>query len=319
MAVYTDVGFDDLKVVLADYDVGIPQSFKGIAEGIENSNFLLQTERGKYILTLYEKRVDSADLPFFLGLLEYLSGRGIACPLPVRSRDGRQSIRVKGRRAALLTFLDGLSLDQPRVEHCAAAGAALADLHNAARGFPVARKNNFSLEGWQRIADAIIARADRVQDGLAVLIETTLASLDADWPMDLPIGIIHADLFPDNVLFLRDRVSGLIDFYFACTDLLAYDVAVMLNAWCFDPGACFNRARAQSLIAAYEKTRTLTQREISALPVLARGAALRFLLTRLQDWIDRDPAARVPAKDPLEFASRLRFHANIDTPAEYGL
>jgi len=318
MAVYTPIAFDDLGALLADYDIGTPRTFKGIAEGVENSNYLLQTDRGTYILTLYEKRVRAEDLPFFLGLLEHLATRGIACPLPVRSRSGAQSTTLENRSAALLTFLDGVSLSRPRAGHCAAAGAALAALHKAGADFAPRRANSLSLPAWRRLAKALMPRADAIEYGLAELIASNLSALEETWPGDLPVGIVHADLFPDNVLFMEGKVSGLIDFYFACDDFYAYDLAVMLNAWCFEAGARFSRAKAQSLIAAYAKSRRLSAREITALPVLARGAALRFLLTRVQDWLDHDSAALVRPKDPLEFASRLRFHAQVASASEYG-
>jgi homoserine kinase type II len=319
MAVYTDIAFDDLGAMLADYDVGGPRTFKGIAEGVENSNYLLQTDRGTFILTLYEKRVSANDLPFFLGLLEHLAKKGIACPLPLRTREGAQSTVLKERPAALLTFLDGLSLSRPRASHCAAAGRALAAVHCASADFAMRRANSLSLTGWRRIARSIGARADGVEAGLAELIADNLAALEDSWPDDLPTGVIHADLFPDNVLFMDGNVSGLIDFYFACDDFYAYDLAVMISAWCFDAGGRFSRARSQSLIAAYAKERPLSAREIAALPILARGAALRFLLTRLQDWLEHDANAVVRPKDPREFAHYLRFHAQVQSAAEYGV
>lgn len=319
MAVYTDIAFDDLGTVLSEYDIGVPRSFKGIAEGVENSNFLLRTDRGTFILTLYEKRVSGEDLPFFLGLLEHLSGRGVACPLPLRTRQGAQWMNLKSRPAALLTFLDGVSLSRPRAGHCAAAGAALAALHQASADFAPRRTNTLALAGWRRLVKVTSARADTVEDGLAELIQSSLGALEETWPADLPTGIIHADLFPDNVLFLDGRVSGLIDFYFACDDFYAYDLAVMLNAWCFEANGRFSRAKAQSLIGAYSRLRVLSAREMAALPVLARGAALRFLLTRLQDWLEYDPAMRVRPKDPREFAARLRFHAAVGSASEYGV
>lgn len=318
MAVYTDIAFDDLGAILAEYDIGAPKSFKGIAEGVENSNFLLTTDHGSYILTLYEKRVRAGDLPFFLGLLEHLANHGIACPLPVRTKSGGQSTTLRSRPAALLTFLDGVSLSRPRAGHCAAAAEALAALHHASADFAPRRANSLSLPGWRRLAKATASRADSVEDGLAELIASNLAILDEVWPNDLPTGTIHADLFPDNVLFMDGKVSGLIDFYFACDDFYAYDLAVMLNAWCFEHGGRFSRAKAQSLIAGYQKSRTLSAQEVAALPVLARGAALRFLLTRLQDWLEHDPSMLVRPKDPREFANRLRFHAQATSAAEYG-
>jgi homoserine kinase type II len=314
MAVYTDVSFEELEVFLADYDAGTPLSFKGIAEGVENSNFFLRTDRGTFILTLYEKRVREADLPFFLGLMDHLSSRGIACPLPLRRRDGTQWTNLNGRPATLLTYLNGVSLRQPTPEHCASAGRKLAALHEAGAGFPLTRPNALSIDGWRQMAAALVPRADEVEPGLGALIETTLENLH--WPHPLPSGVIHADLFPDNVLFMDGRVSGLIDFYFACNDAFAYDLAVMLNAWCFDDTGHYDRARGAALLKAY---RALTAAERDALPVLARGAALRFLLTRLHDALHRDPHALVRPKDPRDFARRLRFHLGVRHASDYGL
>src|SRR5690242_3490708 len=242
MAVYTDVSFEDLEKLLTGYDIGSPRSFKGIAEGVENSNFHLQTDRGGYILTLYEKRVSASDLPFFLGLMEHLAARGIACPQPVRSRSGENWIELNGRPAALLTFLDGVSLRKPDVGHCIMAGEALAKLHAAGADFGLSRPNALSVAGWEKLAADTCAKADTVQNGLAELIRSTLDEMK-NWPRDLPSGVIHADLFPDNVLFMDGRISGLIDFYFACNDALAYDIAVMLNAWCFEQDGSYNMTK----------------------------------------------------------------------------
>jgi len=316
MAVYTDVSFEDLERFLEAYEVGLPLSFKGIAEGVENSNFFLRSEAGAFILTLYEKRVRAQDLPFFLGLMEHLSSRGIACPLPVRREDGALFGRLNGRPATLLTFLDGVSLRNPESRHCAAAGHALAALHDAGRDFALTRPNALGFEGWRELAAKVVDRADEVETGLRALIESALA---LDWPLGLPSGIIHADLFPDNVLLMGDQVSGVIDFYFACNDAFAYDLAVMLNAWCFDADGAFDKARAEALFGTYRKQRALMPQEIAAMPVLARGAALRFLLTRLYDLLHHDPSALVRPKDPRDFARRLRFHLRVANPSEYGL
>jgi homoserine kinase type II len=318
MAVYTDVSFEDLEALLSRYDIGSPRSFKGIAEGVENSNFHLQTDRGGYILTLYEKRVSVGDLPFFLGLLEHLAARGIACPQPVRDKSGAQWMTLNGKPAALLTFLDGVSLRRPDVTHCAAAGEALARLHAAGGDFAITRANSLGPSGWVKLAADTKARADTVQAGLAALIEASLEDF-ADWPRGLPAGVIHADLFPDNVLFVDGKVSGLIDFYFACDDALAYDIAVMLNAWCFEIDGAFNITKSKALLAAYRQQRELTPDEIAALPMLARGAALRFLLTRLYDWLNPDPTALVRPKDPRDYVRRLRFHRQVRNASEYGL
>ena len=319
MAVYTDVSFEDLEALLTNYDIGEPVSFKGIAEGVENSNFYLLTDRGAYILTLYEKRVHEDDLPFFLGLMDHLAARGIACPVPVHRKDGARATDLNGRPAAILTFLEGVSLRRPGTAHCTEAGAALAKLHGASVDFPMTRENSLGLAGWRALAQYTTNDADRVQPGLRDLIEGSLSRLDAKWPAGLPSGVIHADLFPDNVLFMHDKVSGVIDFYFACNDAYAYDLAVMLNAWCFEIDGAFNITKSHSLIAGYCRARALSDAEMASLPLLCTGAALRFLLTRLYDWLNHDTTALVRPKDPREFARRLRFHLAVKSPQEYGL
>jgi homoserine kinase type II len=318
MAVYTDVTFEDLETFLVAYDIGAPLSFKGIAEGVENSNFYLQTDRGAFILTLYEKRVRHDDLPFFLGLMEHLAMRGIACPEPVRRQDGAQWSMLKGRQAAILSFLNGISLRRPEPVHCQAVGGALARLHEATAGFAQVRPNALGPAGWRELANTTSGHADDVQPDLRALIGNTLADLERDWPRHLPGGVIHADLFPDNVLFMGENVSGLIDFYFACNDMPAYDLAITLGSWCFETDGSFNVTKARALIAGYRAQRPLNDAEIGAMPLLMRGAALRFLLTRLYDWLNPDPAALVRPKDPREYARRLRFHLGVKHAGEYG-
>jgi homoserine kinase type II len=251
--------------------------------------------------------------------MEHLAGRGLSCPQPVRSRSGAQSFTLKGRSGAILTFLTGVSLRKPEAVHCAAAGRALAQLHDAGQGFTLTRANALGPGGWRELADATRARAEAVERNLGELIATALADLERDWPRDLPAGVIHADLFPDNVLFMQENVSGLIDFYFACNDMYAYDLAVTLNSWCFEADGAYNVTKGRALIAAYRSVRTLTPEEEIALPILMRGAALRFLLTRLYDWLNPDPNALVRPKDPREYAKRLRFHLKVKQAGEYGL
>ena len=318
MAVYTDVGDAELGDFLKAYDLGALLSFKGIAEGVENSNFLLRTEAGNFILTLYEKRVAEADLPFFLALMEHLAKRGISCPLPVKGRDGQALRQIAGRSAVIISFLEGLWVRRPQVFHCAALGRALAEMHAAGRDFSLTRRNALSLDGWRSLAQTTQERADSVEQGLAAAIEMELEFLAARWPDDLPSGVIHADLFPDNVFFLGDRLSGLIDFYFACNDLLAYDLAICLNAWCFEADRTFNVTKGRALIGAYADVRALSAAERDALPVLARGAALRFLLTRLHDWLTVPTGAMVTPKDPIEYLRKLRFHQKVTSAADYG-
>jgi homoserine kinase type II len=319
MAVYTDVYDEDLTEFLARYDVGSLASVKGIAEGVENSNFLLTTSTGQFILTLYEKRVSPEDLPFFLGLMEHLAEQAIPCPTPIRDRTGRALQQLAGRPAALISFLQGYSVRRPRVEHCALLGPALAQLHLAGGSFALHRDNALSIEGWRKLTADTAARADEVAGGLAEEIAQELAFLEKAWPSDLPGGVIHADLFPDNVFFLGGAISGLIDFYFACNDLFAYDLAICLNAWCFEEPNAINVTKARALLRSYAGRRPLSEAEIRALPILARGAALRFLLTRLYDWFHTDEGALVKPKDPLEYRRKLRFHKGVGSVGDYGL
>jgi homoserine kinase type II len=319
MAVYTDVSAEDLAAFLAGYDLGELLSYKGIAEGVENSNFLVHTSGGYFILTLYEKRVAAGDLPFFLGLMEHLSDRGLTCPQPVKNRAGGALGQVAGRPAAMVTFLEGMWIRRPSTWHCVALGEALAKLHLAGAEFPLQRPNALSVDGWRRLYDHSAERANAVQPDLKAFLAAELAHLEKAWPRDLPQGVIHADLFPDNVFFLADRLSGLIDFYFACTDTLAYDVAICLNAWCFEPDRSYNITKGRGLLQGYEKLRPLTKVEREALPVLCRGAALRFLLTRLVDWLNVPPGALVKPKDPMEYFRKLRFHQAVGSVQDYGL
>ncbi len=319
MAVYTDVAAEDLAAFLARYDIGELLAYKGIAEGVENSNFLVHTSRGYFILTLYERRVAAKDLPFFLALMEHLHSRGITCPQPVKDKNGEVLGQVAGRPAAVITFLDGMWIRRPSAGHCAALGEALAKLHLAGLDFGGKRANALSVEGWRPLYENCCGRANEVQRDLKESLLAELAHLERAWPRSLPQGVIHADLFPDNVFFLGDKLSGLIDFYFACTDALAYDVAICLNAWCFETDHSYNVTKGRSLLQAYAAVRPLSDEERDALPLLARGAALRFLLTRLVDWFDVPPGALVRPKDPLEYYRKLRFHQAVASVRDYGI
>lgn len=319
MAVYTDITEDDLRNFLTQYDVGSLTSYKGIAEGVENSNFLLHTTKDPLILTLYEKRVEKNDLPFFLGLMQHLAAKGLSCPLPLPRKDGELLGELSGRPAALISFLEGMWLRKPEAKHCREVGKALAAMHLAGEGFEIRRPNALSVEGWKVLWDKSEARADEVEKGLKDEIRPEIDYLAAHWPKDLPAGVIHADLFQDNVFFLGDELSGLIDFYFACNDLLAYDVSICLNAWCFEKDGAYNVTKGKALLEGYQSVRPLSGAELEALPLLARGSALRFFLTRLYDWLTTPAGALVVKKDPLEYLRKLRFHRAIANVAEYGL
>ena len=319
MAVYTDITEDDLKRFLGQYDVGELTSYKGIAEGVENSNFLLHTTRDPLILTLYEKRVEKNDLPFFLGLMQHLASSGLSCPLPLPRRDGGLLGELSSRPAALISFLEGMWLRKPDARHCREVGKVLAQMHLAGEGFSIRRENALSLEGWRNLWAKASDRADEVEQGLQEEVSSELEFLGAHWPSELPSGVIHADLFQDNVFFLGDTLSGVIDFYFACNDLLAYDVSICLNAWCFEKDGAFNVTKGKALLEGYQSVRPLSQAEIEALPVLARGSALRFFLTRLYDWLTTPAGALVVKKDPLEYLRKLRFHRQVRSVTEYGV
>lgn len=319
MAVYTDITEIELASFLEDYEVGGLLSYRGIAEGTENSNFILHATSGPYILTLYEKRVERSDLPFFLGLMEHLATRGLSCPLPVKRRDGELIGELAGRPAALITFLEGIWPRRPTAGHCREVGRALASMHLAGADFPLQRPNALSLGGWRDLWELSRDRANEVEPGLAAMVEADLQAFETGWPSDLPRGVVHADLFPDNVFFIGEELSGLIDFYFACNDLLAYDIATCLNAWCFEKDHAFNLTKGAALLAGYQSVRPLARAEVDALPMLCRGSALRFMLTRLHDWLTVSDGALVQKRDPLEYIRKMRFHRQIVSPTEYGI
>jgi homoserine kinase type II len=318
MAVYTDLTDDELAGLLADFDLGAPTAFKGIAEGVENSNFLLETEAGRFILTVYEKRVREDDLPFFLDLMLWLARHGYPSATPMADRTGRTLKRVRGKPCAIVSFLPGLSVRRPGVAHCREAGEGLARLHLAAQGFTGARANDLGHAAWAAMFDGLAEDAEALKPGLAAVIQADLARLRRDWPAALPHGVIHADYFPDNVFFQAGRFAGTIDFYFACNDALAYDIAIALNAWCFEPDGSFNITAARAMVAGYEVHRPLSDAERAALPVLAHGAAMRFFLTRLHDWHATPTGAMVRPKDPLEYERKLAVHRASPDLVLYG-
>jgi homoserine kinase type II len=319
LAVYTDVTDEALAGFLADYALGELVAFRGIAEGVENSNFSLRTGSGDYILTLYEKRVDPEELPWFLGLMRHLATRGVTCPQPVAARDGQALRQLAGRPAAITSFLPGVWPRRVRTEQCRPLGAALARLHLAGADYAPERRNGLGPHAWSGLLESCRQTGDRVQPGLVAELDAALARILPAWPPHLPRGQIHADLFPDNVFFLGPNLSGLIDFYFACTDLLAYDLAVCLNAWCFEADMAFNVTKARLMLDGYESVRALLPDERASLPVLAQGAAIRFLLTRLFDWVNTPDGALVTRKDPLEYLKRLRFHLAATGPESLGV
>lgn len=309
MAVYTHLGAEDLAALIAEYDVGGLVSAKGIAEGISNSNWLIETEQGRYILTMYERRIDLADLPFFLGLLDHLSERGCAVPRTIHDRSGATWRVIDDKAVALIEFLPGISVGRPTAEQARAVGSALAEVHLAAQDFALTRTNQLGIA--------------QTADNLARCGAGALASIDPDlpqveplvrqvrdrWPADLPRSICHTDLFPDNVLLRGHTVTGMIDFYFACDEAMAYDLAITHAAWSFDArGSRFAPLVGAALIEGYQSRRPLQDRERAALPVLAQGACLRFVASRAEDWLDTPADALVTRKDPMDYVRRLQFY-----------
>jgi homoserine kinase type II len=308
VAVYTDITDAELEAFLAEFDIGSPLSCKGIAEGVENSNFLVETTAGRFILTIYERRVRAQDLPYFLDLMQWLAQHGFPSAEPMAGRDGELCRSIRGKPAALVQFLNGLSVRRPTAEHCREAGAGMAWLHQAAEGFAGRRVNDLGHAAWAPMFSRLGPAAEALKPGLAAVIEQDLKTLAAAWPRGLPEGTIHADLFPDNVFFQAGRFAAAIDFYFACDDALAYDIGVALNAWCFEPDGSFNVTLARAFLSGYEQRRKLSPAEREALPVLAWGSALRFFLTRLNDWGSTPEGALVRPKDPLEYERKLAVH-----------
>ena len=326
MAVYTKLSHEEIADFLTHYDLGTLLEFKGIAEGVENTNYQLTLEsagrKKNYILTLYEQRVNPADLPFFLGLTEWLADRNINCPRPAKSRAGELTGMLAGKPAAIIHFLEGRGNPHITPRHLELTGAAMAQMHIASQGFPIARRNSLSLEGWQNLFERFRYQANSVASGLERLVDTELSFLRAHWPKNLPQGVIHADIFPDNVFFRdghtdKPEFSGIIDFYFACNDALVYDLAITLNAWCFDLSHRYLPERGEALLSSYHKIRPLSEAEKEALPILARGAAIRFLMTRSFDWLHRIEGALVNPKDPREYIAKLRFHQTITHWRDY--
>ena len=318
MAVYTEISPEELVAFCAAYDLGEVLSYTGITEGTENSNYLLTLTSGLYILTLYERRVQTNDLPFFLGLMNHLAEAGVPCPRPITARDGSALRKLAGRQCALISFLAGISPKHPRLYHCRELGRVLAEFHLAGANFDLSRPNNLSLGAWPGLLISCGHLVNDLRTGFYDQLENEISILEREWPIALPWGIIHGDLFPDNVFFHGEHLTGIFDFYFACQDSYIFDLAVSLNAWCFEPDNSFNITKAQVLLENYSSVRSISQLEIDALPVLARGAALRFLLTRLYDWTHTPKNALVVLKDPMEYWDTFKFHKSASGPHDYG-
>jgi homoserine kinase type II len=319
VAVYTDISEADLVAFLARYDIGTLKSFKGIAEGVENTNYLIKTSSDTFILTIYEKRVNAEELPFFMHLKEHLFAGGLPCPKPISAKGGETLQEINGRTAAIISFLQGKWPKQIRNAHCEEVGKYLAKMHTISASFDMQRQNTMGMGMWKQLLSETVDQADEVSRGLSAELKENMQFLEENWPKDLPSGVIHADLFPDNVFFQGDGLTGMLDFYFACNDFYAYDLAICLNAWCFEHGTAFNITKAKAMLRHYNKVRPFSDAEREALPILASGAAMRFLLSRLYDWLKPVEGALVSPKNPKEYIEKLRFHRQVKSHAEYGL
>ena len=319
MAVYTHIDEMALKPLIVRYDIGELVSFKGIPQGVDNTNYFVETSKGKYILTIFEKRILIDELPFYIGFMQHLQKKGIPCPTVIETRDGKSITTIADKAAIVATFLDG---DWPRSvseHHCLTLGTTLGHMHKAVKDFPMKRRNSMSLPAWRALVSACRGEADTVEAGLSDFLDKEIDFLEKAWPKYLPRGAVHADLFTDNVFFNGERLSGIIDVYFACTEYFSYDVMLTLNSWCFDAQGKLDRVKSAALLAQYQKGRAFTKAEARALPIFGRGAAMRIIATRLYDWLNPAPGAVIKAKDPMEHIRILRFHQQAKGPEDYGL
>jgi homoserine kinase type II len=317
MAVYTKLEHQEVRQFLEQYNINNFKDYKGITEGVENTNYLIKTSEQDYILTIYEKRVDENDLPFFIKLLSYLSENKFPCPKPIANKNNEKINRIKNKNAALVTFLNGQSKNKITSEECFEIGKITAQLHEITKKFDINRKNNLSIENWESIFEKTIKQKIDLDESVIKKTKNYLNFLKDKWPKNLPQGIIHADLFPDNIFFINNKVSGIIDFYFACNDFFAYEIAICINSLCFDNNSTFNMTKAKNLIDGYTSIRTLSEDEKKYLPILSMGAAMRFFLTRLYDFYHTDNKADVKIKDPFEYLKKIEFHSTIKNFNEY--
>ncbi len=309
MAVYTHIPAEEMAELVRAFGAGDLTSAKGIAEGVENSNYLVETTKGRFIFTVYEKRVDTNDLPFFMAMIDHLVAKGCPVPAALKTADGSATIRHRGKSMAMMEFMPGLSVSHPTPGQARATGRALGQLHDALRDFPLERPNTLGLDGWLDLAARCGDDLDAIRPGLKDRVAAECAYLSSHWPTGLDKSVIHADLFPDNVLMAGDEVCAVIDFYFACTEIRAWDLAVTHVSWSFDQDNRYMADIGDALVDGYDARFGRTADERAAFNILARGACLRFLLTRAWDWLNTPADALVTRKDPIAFLERLDHYA----------
>ena len=320
MAVYTKIDHDKIKKILSSYDLGKLNQFKGIEEGIENTNYFLSIENKKFILTIYEKRVKSEDLPFFSDLMSSLNKFNFKCPAPILNKQNKTITDFEGKKLMIVSFLEGKAKKNLSPLNCKSIGVEVAKMHKLTGDLKLRRENDLSVKSWRSLFDSVKGKCSKIHKDLPKLIEENLKDVEKNWPKDLPRGIIHADLFHDNIFFLKDKFSGIIDFYFSCEDYFAFEIAICFNALCFDglkENLSFNVTKAKNFIDGYTSIRKLNEEEKKYIKVLSQGAALRFLLTRVFDALNTVEGAIVKIKDPIEYLKRLEFHKNSKNYEDY--
>ena len=310
MAIYTKVDTHEAKSILKNFNLGELKKIQGIKKGIENTNYLLITTTGKFILTLFEKRVKTKELPFFMNLMLSLNDRKILCPKPIKNKNKKILFQVKNRQAAICSFVYGKEKNSHTLSECRSIGKNIAKLHMVGKKIKLHRANNLSIKSWIALNQSIKTKANKKIPNIYSFINTLLLDLKKKWPSQLPTGIIHGDLFPDNIFFNKKKFAGFIDFYFSCSDFLIYDIAICINAMCFDKKIKFNKLKANALLKGYSSLRKISKKEFTALPQLLLGASIRFFLTRLHDSINRQKGAVVKVKNPNEFLKRIQFYIN---------
>ena len=308
MAIYTKVTSQEAKIILRNYEIGKLKKIKGIKQGIENTNYLIITSAGKFILTLFEKRVISKELPFFMDLMLHLNNENILCPKPLKSKKNKTIFKIKNKYASICSFIYGKEKTNHTLLECRSVGKHIAKLHIAGKKSKLYRKNNLSINSWILLNKLINKKGNRKISGICKYLNKILINLKKKWPTELPKGIIHGDLFPDNIFFIKKKFTGFIDFYFACTDFLIYDIAICINAICFDKKIKFNKNKAKALLEGYSSEKKILKKELSSLPVFLLGSSIRFFLTRMYDSINRQQGAIVKIKDPVEFLKRIKFY-----------
>ena len=320
MAIYTKLDKENVISIISNYNLGSMKNYQGIKEGIENTNYLVETDKGKFILTIYEKRVNKDDLPFFSKLMVELSNKNFICPKPILNKNNKYISDLGSKKFMLVSFLEGKSNTNLSPDDCGSVGKEAARLHEITKNFHFKRNNDLSVKSWRKIFDQVKDRCNQIHPDLPKLIETNLRDVEKDWPENLPKGIIHADLFHDNIFFKNNNFSGFIDFYFSCNDFYAFEIAICLNALCFDgisENLSFNVTKAKKFFEGYNEIRKISDEEKNSIKVLSQGAALRFLLTRVFDSINIFDDAIVKIKDPIEYLKRLEFHKNAKSLDDY--